>query len=163
LRNRLVSLFIVVTGILTMFYSSITTDLPVRGMVRWSPFTIMLQMYRGALPSPVCERCDEPLIRSIVGLPSWLTMQYLLLVVALIALCFGAPSKVLVVIAFVGLCDDLRAWSPVSVATRVEFDQTFFGSYRGGHVHFDELMVAHVVVMTLLLMTCLDCVEQESA
>jgi hypothetical protein len=161
--NRLLALFIVIIGVLTVFDASVTTDPPVAGVVRWSPCSIVLQMYRGVLPSPICGRCGEPWVRALVALPFWVMIQYLLLLLALVALCLRAPSKVIILISFVGLCSSLRAWSPVSVATRLEFHDTFFGSYRGGQVHFGELMFTNVVVMALLLMVSLDVRDQESA
>ena len=160
LGNRLLAFVVVIIGMLTVFDSSVTTDPPVAGVGRWSPSKIVVQMYQGELPSPICGRCGEPWVRSLVALPSWLALQYLLLLFASFAVCFRVPLKAVGLIAFVGLCSTLRAWAPFSVATRIEFERTFFGSYRGGHVYFGELMFTHVLVMTLLLMVSLDSSDQ---
>jgi hypothetical protein len=134
LVRRALAFFIVVAGIFTFFYSSVTTDPPIAGVVRWSPVNIVVQMHNGMLPSPVCERCGEPLVRSLLALPLSITVQYLLMGLALIVLCFRRSSKILISIAIVGIYTSLRGgWG---VAARLEFLATFFGLSRRGHVHY---------------------------
>jgi hypothetical protein len=117
-------------------------------------------MYKGVLPFPVCERCGEPSVRSLLALPLWITAQYFLMVLALVALCFRRSSKVLLTIAAVGIYEGVRGgWD---VGTRLEFLGTFFGLSRSGHVHYGELLVAHVMVMGALLLVSLELRDQES-
>ena len=80
--SRFLALSIVAAGILTFFYPFVTTDPPVAGAARWSSFGIVLQMYNGVLPAPVCERCGEPLIRTFLALPLLVTIEYFFMVAA---------------------------------------------------------------------------------
>lgn len=117
-------------------------------------------MDKGVLPSPVCERCGQPFVRSLLALPLAVTVQYLLMGLALIVLCFRRPSKILISIAIAGIYSSLRGgWG---VATRLEFLGTFFGLSRRGHVHYNELIVTHIVLMVALLLVSLELLDQES-
>jgi phosphatidylglycerophosphate synthase len=157
-RQRSLALSIVIAGILTFFGSFVTIDPPVAGMTQWSPFKIVLQMYYGALPSPPCERCGEPLIRSILALPLMVTLDYVLMAAALFVLCFSRQSKAIFYIAIIGTC--FSGSSLWRIATRLEFQETFYGTAAGGHVGYGALLVTHVVVMGALLLVSLQALQK---
>jgi len=162
-RERLIAFAIVVAGILLSFFGSfVTTDPPVAGMVRWAPFHIVVQMYYGVLPSPDCERCGVPLVRSVFALPLEVTAEYLLMVFALIALYLRRPPRLILSIAIVGTFLGIGAtWS---VGTRLSFQETFYGlPGHGGHVHYGHLLIVYVVVMVALLLISAELLDQESS
>jgi hypothetical protein len=144
----------------TFFYPFVTADPPVAGAARWSPFGIVLQMYNGVLPAPVCERCGEPLIRTLLALPFLVAVEYFFMMAAGLALCSSKSARVTVWIAAFGVYNCLRG--EYSVATRLEFEGTFFGLSRSGHVHYGGLLTAHLVVMVALLLASLDLRDEES-
>ncbi|HUB02152.1 MAG TPA: hypothetical protein VL983_05680, partial [Terriglobales bacterium] len=76
-------------GILTFFAPLVSTNPPVTQITRWSPFSIVRQMYLGKLPEPTCERCGEPAVRSLLALPVLVMAVYALMLLALFALCFS--------------------------------------------------------------------------
>lgn len=157
--SRALALSIVTAGILTFFYPFITTDPPVARMTRWSCFDIVVQMYNGVLPFPICERCGEPVIRTLLALPFWVAVEYFLMVVALVFLCLRGPARVITWIAAGGAYINLRG----RLATRLEFEGTFFGLSRGGHVHYGGLLAAHLVVIVALFLASLDLRDEESS
>ena len=157
--SRVLCLSIVTAGILTLFYPFVTTDPLVAGTARWSPFDIVLQMYNGVLPAPICERCGDPLIRTVLALPLIITVEYILMVVVLLALCFRMRTRITSGIAMAGGWIAFRGWG---VATRLEFEGTFFGLSRAGHVHYGGLVAAHLVVMVALFFASLELRDEES-
>ena len=159
--SRLLALSIVSAGILTFFYPFVTTDPTVAGAVRWSPFDIALQMFNGVLPAPACERCGEPLIRTLLALPFMVTIQYFFMMAAGVALCSHKSARVTIWIAAFGIYNCLRG--EYGAATRQEFERTFFGLSRRGHVHYGELLAAHLVVMVAIVLTSLDLRDEESS
>ncbi len=156
--NRLLVALIVAFGFLTFFWSFISVEPPVAGKTRWSCLTIVQQMYRGTLPTPVCERCGEPEVRALVALPFTVALNYVCMAAALAAISLGKPAKTLIGIALFGTCSSL---SFRSIATRLEFQGTFYGISRQGHVHSINLFVAHVVVFVALFLVALDMRDKE--
>ncbi len=155
-RSRFVASLIVVAGIFLSFFGSfVTTDPPVAGVTRWSPFEIVRQMYHGELPSPDCERCNQPLVRSFLALPLDVTAEYLLMVFALVALYCRRRPDLVVWIAFVGIC--LGMGGMWSVGTRLSFRNTFYGPIgSSGHVYYRELLIVYILVMLALLLISLE-------
>ena len=98
----------------------------------------------GVLPFPVCKRCGEPSVRSLLALPLWIAAQYFLMVLALVALCFRRPSKALLAIAALEIYGRVRGgWG---VGTRFGILGNIFGLSRSGHVHYGELLAEHLIV-----------------
>lgn len=158
-RRRTLLLGVIGVGILTFIVPLVTTDPPVAGMTRWSPFNMVWQMYQGKLHSPACERCGEPLIRSLLALPLVVTVAYLLLVFVLVALCFSCSTRVVISVALFGMYFILRGgWS---VGTRIETQQTFY-ELRNGRVELGQVMVALLTVYgSLLFVVALEDLEPE--
>jgi hypothetical protein len=77
-KRRSLALVVVAGGILTFFVPLVSTYPPVLQITDWSPFNIVRQMYLGHLPQPICERCGEPVIRSLLALPFDITVVYAL-------------------------------------------------------------------------------------
>jgi phosphatidylglycerophosphate synthase len=155
-RSRFVASLIVVAGIFLSFFGSfVTTDPPVAGMTHWSPFKIVLQMYYGELPSPDCERCNEPVVRSFLALPLEVMAEYPLMIFALVALYCHRRPDLIVWIAFVGI--GLGLGGMWSVGTRLSFQSTFYGPIgSSGHVYYRELLIVYIVVMLALLLISLE-------
>jgi len=122
-RRRLLALLAVGAGLLTFFVPLITIDSPVLGTTHWSAFSTVTSMYEGKLSQPVCERCGEPLIRSLLALPIEISVVYLLFGCALVALCFSESSKILAVLGSIGSIVCLNA----GYATTWAFEETFYG------------------------------------
>jgi hypothetical protein len=159
--SRALALSIVIAGILTFFYPFITTDPPVGSVTRWSCFDIVLQMYNGVLPPPICERCGEPIVRTLLALPFMVTVEYALLIAALLALSSTRPAKAIRGIVLFGVYAFFRGeWG---TGTRMEFERTFFGLRRRGHVHYSGLLVTQLIVMAILFLASLDLRDEESA
>ena len=158
--TRIIAFLIVVAGILTFFHASVTVAPSVLGVARWSPFKMVVAMYEGELPPPSCERCSEPLVRSLVALPLSITVEFVLFTIALIALLFWWRSKATTVIAGLGIYTTLRGgWG---VGTRLEFLNAFYGSSSRGRVQYHELLITHLVLMAALLLASLDLLDDES-
>jgi len=145
----------------TFFYPFVTTDPPVAGAMRWSPFAIVLRMYSGVLPTPICERCGEPVVRALLALPFLVTVEYLFMMAAGVALCSLKSARVIIWIAAFGIYNCLRG--EYGVGTRLEFEETFFGLSRSGHVHYGGLLAAHLVVMVALVLASLDLRDEQSS
>jgi len=159
--SRALAFSIVIAGILTFFFPFVRTDPPVAGLARWSCLDIVLQVYNGLLPRPICERCGEPAVRVFFALPLTVTLEYVLLIVALLVLLSAKPAKILYGIVLFGVYLFLRGeWG---IATRWGFEETFFGISRRGHVHYSGLLVVHLVVMGVLFLACLDLRDEESS
>jgi hypothetical protein len=115
-------------------------------------------MYEGRLPEPICERCGEPSVRSLLALPFTISINYLLMVLALIALCLPESPGFLRGIAFVGgICDlyQLRSDLPRGTISTVkwDFERTFYGHIYPSsvrHVHYRWLMDPLLIVMVVL-------------
>ena len=159
--SRFIALSIVAAAILTFFWPLVTVDPPVAGTARWSAFSIVLQMYKGALPPPVCERCGEPWVRTLMALPLMVTVYYVLMVVSAAILCLRGPARVTTWIASVGAY--ICVGGEWRVGTRLEFEATFFGLSRGGQVHYGGLLAAHLVVMGTLFLASLGLRDEESS
>jgi hypothetical protein len=148
--GRVVALLIIAFGILTFFVPLITVDPPVAGATHWSAFDIVLQMYKGSLPSPICERCGEPLVRSLIALPFEITLIYLLMAAALIPLSVPYASKAVATIAALGTAGGLYL---SRFATRWAMEETFYGRWsRVQHVHYGALQLALILIMAALFL-----------
>jgi hypothetical protein len=154
--HRLLALFIVAVGLLTFFWPFVTTDPPVGGISRWSCLTIVEQMYKGALPTPACERCGEPSARVLLALPFTVLLDYLFMIAAATAACSGRSARLLMGIALLGAYSCLRSWG---VGTRLAFEGKFFG-FRQGHVHYSGLLAAHLVVLLALFLVAQDVLDE---
>lgn len=105
----------------------------------------MSQMYKGGLPIPICERCGEPLVRSLVALPLTVTVIYLLMIGALVPLSIPFASKTTAAMGAIGV---LEALYLSRVGTRLAFQETFHGySGRSGHVQYGWLQLSLLLVM----------------
>src|SRR5438552_8821609 len=100
-RKRSFAFLIVVGGILRFFLRLVTTDPPVMGRTRWSGWNIACQVQAGNMP-PVRHYSERN--EFLLSIPLMAATIYLLLVVALIALCFSCSPEVLAKIAVVGWC-----------------------------------------------------------
>src|SRR2546426_4281376 len=120
-RKRSFAFLIVVGGILTFFLPLVTTDPPVMGRTRWSGWNIACQVQAGNLP-PVRHYSERN--EFLLSIPWMAAAIYLLLVVALIALCFSCSPELLAKIA-VGGCFTGSFWS----VDRFRFEEMFYGDW----------------------------------
>ena len=157
--SRFIALAIVAAGILTFFWPLVTVDPPVAGTTRWSAFSIVLQMYNGVLPPPICERCGDPWVRALLALPFTIVLDYLFMAAAALILCLRMPARVVVWTTLLGGYNCLNGWR---VGTRLAFEETFFGFSRNGRVHYGGLLAAQLVVLGALFLACLDLRDEES-
>jgi hypothetical protein len=149
-NTRVLALLVVIAGILTFFIPFISIDQPVAGVTHWSEADIVLQMYKGNLPDPVCERCGEPMIRSLMALPFTITSIYVLMLVALVPLSVPYASKTVWAIAAVGGMESLYLHR---IGTRWALEETFYGHFfRAAHVHYMPLQLALVGIMGTLFL-----------
>jgi len=93
---------VIAVGVLTFFLPLVTIDPPVADTAHWSGFNIVQKMYEGRLTQPICERCGEPLVRSLFALPLDFSLGYLMLGCALVATCLSESPGVLRALAFMG-------------------------------------------------------------
>jgi len=100
--RRVLALVVIGMGLVTFFIPLIAINPPVLETTHWSAFRTVSRMYEGRLPEPVCERCGEPLVRSLLALPFEVTAAYLLLACALAALFFPESPKVLTAVGTIG-------------------------------------------------------------
>jgi hypothetical protein len=98
-RKRSFAFLIVVGGILTFFLPLVTTDPPVMGRTRWSAWNLACQLQAGNLP-PVRHYSERN--EFSLSIPLMATAIYLLLMVALVALCFSCSPELLTWIAVLG-------------------------------------------------------------
>jgi hypothetical protein len=151
-RRRLLALLVSALGLLTFFVPLVSIDPPVAGRTYWSPFNVADEMYQGRLPKPTwCERCGEPIVSSVVALPLDISIDYLILVLALAALCFPESPGSLGGLAFTAAMGS--GWAHKSRSTG--FARTFYGrdvSYLGSvsHIHCGWLTVALLCSMVVL-------------
>jgi hypothetical protein len=148
-NRRTAALFVIAIGISSFFAPLVTVDPPVAGLAHWSEFDIVRQMYNGNLPAPTCERCGEPLIRSLVAIPFTITSIYVLMVVALWPLSVPYASKTVASIAAIGVMESLYI---ARVGTRWSFEDTFYRNPRVGHVHYGMLQFVLFPVMLVLFL-----------
>jgi hypothetical protein len=87
-RRHALALIVVVGGVFTFFAPLVSTHPPVVQTTHWSPSNIGRQVYLGNLPQPICQRCGEAMVRSLLALPLDGTAVYVLMIVALVVLCF---------------------------------------------------------------------------
>ena len=123
------AMFVVMGGVLTFFLRLISTHPPVFHTSHWSPFEIVRQMYLGHLPQPICERCDEPMVRSCLALPFQVTLVYGLMLAALVVACLR-KSTALAWIGILGVGLSLGIYmfrGGANFATKWEFEKTFHG------------------------------------
>jgi hypothetical protein len=149
-RRRALALLVIAVGMLTFFVPLVTTDPPVVGTSRWSAFAIVMRMYEGKLPEPICERCGEPLIRSLLALPITVSVNYALMVVALVALSFPESPGFLRKVTLVGGLFDLIGVN--YSGTKWGFENTFYGRIYtySVHVHYRWLTDPLLLVMVTL-------------
>jgi len=158
-KRRSLALIVVAGGILTFFVPLVSTRPPVLRTTDWSPFDIVRQMYLGHLPQPICERCGEPMIRSLLALPFDVAVVYGLMLSALGALCFR-KTAVLAWIGIVGITFSLQTYmvtGGTNFATKWGFEWTFYGqpqslqSSAKGPVFYGWLTTALLMVMCAIV------------
>jgi len=132
---------------MTFFIPLIAINPPVLETTHWSAFRTVHRMYEGRLPEPVCERCGEPLVRSLLALPFEVTVAYLLLVCALAALFFPESPKILTVVGTIGSLLCLH----MGVATDWAFEETFYGAFVHVRRVHDFWLVATLLAVMLSL------------
>jgi hypothetical protein len=145
-------MLIAVAGLLTFFWPLVTTDPTVAGTTHWSCFDIIVQMYKGVLTAPVCERCGVPWVRALLALPLDFDAAYVLLAFMVIVLSLRVPAQLVIWFPLIWISVAIR-WR---YGTRMDFENTFFGSSGNGHVHYGALLATHVVAMGALFLACLD-------
>ena len=144
------ALLVIAFGLLTFFFPLTTTDAPIAGIVHWSAFDIAQQMYRGNLPPPFCERCAEPAVRALVGLPLSVSLTYLLMICTLLPLSVPYTSHIVATMAGLGVleCVDMRRYSSIW-----DFEKTFYRNWsHQSHVHNVWLRLTLTGVMATLLL-----------
>jgi hypothetical protein len=147
-RRRALALVVIGIGLVTFFIPLIAINPPVLETTRWSAFRTVYLMYEGRLPEPVCERCGEPLVRSLLALPFEVSVAYLLLVCALGTLFFAESPRTLCVIGAIGSLFCLR----MGIATNWAFEQTFYGTFfHVRRVHDFQLVTTLLAVMLFLV------------
>ena len=150
LHPRASALLVIALGLLTFFLPLITVDPPVLDTTHWSAFNIVLQMYRGNLHAPACERCGVPLVRAFVALPAPVTAIYLLMLVALVPLSVPYAMNTVAAISGLGGIASLYLWRP---GTAWAFEATFYGHWsRVARVHYGLLQLALLGVMAALFL-----------
>lgn len=108
---------------------------------------MVVQMYRGNLHAPACERCGEPLVRACAALPFPVTVIYLLMIVILAPLSIPYADDAVVWLSGFGCMIALGLFRP---GTRWDFENTFFGGSGEGRVNHLWLQVALLGVMAIL-------------
>jgi hypothetical protein len=158
--RRTLAVIIVLAGVLTFFVPLVSTHPPVVQRTRWSPFAIVRQMYLGSLPQPICERCGEPVIRSLLALPVYISMVYLLLIFALVRLGFRNATASIANTSLIGIWFSLSTYmfrGGTNFRTEVEFERTFYGYSRSlgpsdnGPVFYGWLTLVLLAALTALL------------
>jgi len=149
-RKRSFAFLIVVGGILTFFRPLVTTDPPVIGRTRWSAWNLACQLQAGNLP-PVRHYSERN--EFLLSIPLMAAAIYLLLVFALIALCFSCSPEVRTKIAVLGW---FTSW--FWRGDRISFEEMFYGdfSYQNfslvRHVGFGQLTIVLLGVMLALFL-----------
>jgi hypothetical protein len=158
-KRRSMALIVVVGGIVTFFLPLVSTHPPVLQTSDWSPLDIVRQMYLGRLPQPICERCGEPAIRSLLALPFDVTVVYGLMLSALVTLCLR-KSTALAWIGIVGVGFSLDTYmfkGGTNFVTKWGFEWTFYGQPQSlqpsarGPVLYGWLTTALLTVMVALV------------
>jgi hypothetical protein len=126
-RRRLFALFVILMGMLSVLVPLMTIDPPVAGASQWSAFDVVHRMYEGKLPEPTCERCGEPMVRSLLALPLDVSLSYLMLALGLVALYFPKSPGALRALAFLGGVNSGFAQNRHSTAR--EFSESFYGHH----------------------------------
>ena len=159
-KRRSLALIVVVGGILTFFVPLVSTHPPVWQTTDWSSFDIVRQMYLGHLPRPSCERCGEPMIRSLLALPFEVTVVYGLMFSALVVLCLRKTAATLAWIGIVGVIFSLDTYilqGGTNFAAKWGFEWTFYGQPQSlgpsakGPVSYGWLTIALLTVMVALV------------
>jgi hypothetical protein len=146
------ALSMIICGLCTLLAPLVTVEPPVANAARWSPVGIVFQMYKGVLPTPTCERCGEPLVRSVVALPFTVTVIYLLMVGALVLVSIPYAARIT---AGVGALGALEALYLGRIGTRLAFHETFYGYLGGGNVHYGWLQFILFSAMAALCIVSL--------
>jgi hypothetical protein len=143
---RLQAFFTILFGLSTFFFPLVNIDPPVAGIAHWSSFNIVQQAYRGNLPKPICERCGEPTVRALLGLPASVSAIYLLMVGALFPLTAPYTSDLVATIGGFGVLAALYLNK-----YRNPFRETFYGAWsRPGQANDTWLQLTLIAVMALL-------------
>ena len=159
-KRRTVAILVVMLGILTFFLPLISTQPPVLHRSHWSPFDIVRQMYLGHLPQPICERCNEPIVRSCLALPFDVTLIYGLMLFALVV-AWLRKSTTLAWTGILGVSLSLGTYmfrGGTNFATKWEFEKTFYGQPQSldpsskGPVLYGWLSFALLAVMFLFVL-----------
>jgi hypothetical protein len=147
-HRRAACLLIILAACLTFFMPLITVDPPVHGTARWSPFAVVLQVYKGNLNAPVCERCGEPWVRAVIALPVTLSGIYALLLLTLVPLSVPYAWNTVAGMAFVA---GLGALYMGRYGTRVAMDRIFYGSFLHSYRLFSYRPQAHYFALQICL------------
>ena len=143
--DKRLAFLVIAIGLATFFVPLVSTDPPVSRTAHWSAFKIVQEMYRGNLPPPPCERCDEPVIRAFLALPFSVTLAYSVLILALVSLCFPGLPRALSWMALGAAYMSLRSWGWFG---KFEFEETFYGfSVSKGHISYHSLVLANLLAL----------------
>lgn len=156
--SRPLALSIVLAGLLSFFWPLVTSEPSVAGVNRWSCFQVVEKMYVGELPAPICETCDDPRIRALLALPLTVDLNYLVGLVAGFVLGMSEPATPLMCISLLGGYQCVRGWD---LALRIEWNRTLFGNSGLGHVHYNGLMMTHLLIISLLFLVGLDLRDEQ--
>ena len=132
---------ILAIGLLTFTVPLVSTTPPVMGRTQWSAWNIAAQVYARKLPVPD-GRFDEALVE--------IALIYLLMLFALVALCFPRSEKPVRFLAGVGF-----AISSLAKFWRFGFVQTFYGYFghtRNWHVGAGPAWFVLPFIMPALLL-----------
>ncbi|MGE5818730.1 MAG: hypothetical protein ACM37Z_11950 [Deltaproteobacteria bacterium] len=93
-RNRKgLALLVIAIGIYTFFATMVVVEPPILNLTKWSALDITLNVYDGTLPVPGGS-LDEGLLE--------IALIYVLMILALAALCVPGPPRALLVISTIG-------------------------------------------------------------
>lgn len=158
-QRRAIVMLVVAGGMLTFFLPLVSTQPPVLHTSRWSLFDIVRQMYLGHLPQPICERCDEPMVRSCMALPFLITLIYGLMFCALV-FAWLRKSTALAWTGILGIGLSLGTYmfrGGTNFETKWEFEKTFYGQPQSlgpsskGPVLYGWITFALLAVMAALV------------
>lgn len=150
-RSRLMAAILILVGLWTFIAPTITTDPPVLGRGRWSPFDILTQINDRSLPT------HTEISSGTTEVEIYFVAVYFLLLLALVFVTFLPSTKGLIV---VGLYNALLS----SSGTAHRFGPSdlwylFYGSRAPGvgHVYVGEHRLMLVAINLLLVgMACLN-------
>ena len=141
--RRLVAISILAIGLTTIFFPSINIDPPIIGINKWSFWSVICGIRNHTLHGPM-----ESHLLVVLGL------LYAVMIVDLIGLCSStlfSMAKIQTTMALIGM------WlSCVALEEKNwKLKRVFYGE-NSGHVALNYLAIELIVVMTALLLICLD-------